>query len=206
MHEVNIRGGKRQEKHLCERCAREQGVNVAHATPTAATILQTFLAVKSSIDSPQPVPQNPAVPTTTGTCQACGQTFTNFRSTGVLGCPQCYAAFESQLSPLLGRAHEGGTHHVGKCPVGQTILGKPPAPPIPPPAPPRTTPPPAGPAVHQRIAALRKSLEQAIAGEQYERAAQLRDELHRIQSAYGLGASSSAGPASPPSPIPEDQE
>jgi protein-arginine kinase activator protein McsA len=42
--------------------------------------------------------------------------FAQFRNNGLLGCGACYAAFEGLLSPMLARAHEGGTHHVGRKP------------------------------------------------------------------------------------------
>ncbi len=88
-------------------------------------------------------------------CPTCGLTFNEFRQQGVLGCPECYATFEALLGSMIERAHEGATHHVGKSP--------------------RRT---GGPTVKRdRISALRKQLSDAIAAEQYERAAALRDEL-----------------------------
>ena len=49
-------------------------------------------------------------------CGACGTTFAKFRQTGLLGCAQCYFAFEDRLAPLIERAHEGASQHVGKTP------------------------------------------------------------------------------------------
>jgi len=50
-------------------------------------------------------------------CPNCGMTFNVFKHKGLLGCETCYHAFERVLTPLLSRAHEGGTHHTGKCPT-----------------------------------------------------------------------------------------
>lgn len=183
VHEVSIKGGKRDEKHLCEKCAREQGVNVVQPAPGVSTLMQTFIAVKG-VSGGGAAGAAPgaggegagAAPASvnSGACAACGQTFAQFRTAGVLGCPQCYSTFESQLTPLLSRAHEGGTHHVGKTPKSAMMLaGAPGAGPDRPAEPSAEN--------QKRLAALRKALEEAIAGEQYEKAAKLRDELQRLQ-------------------------
>lgn len=88
-------------------------------------------------------------------CPTCGITFGQFRQSGTLGCPDCYEAFEKQLAPLIERAQNGATHHRGKTPrrAGTSID--------------RT----------HLIRQLTKELDQAVAAEQYERAAKLRDRL-----------------------------
>lgn len=92
------------------------------------------------------------------TCSTCGTTFARFRQTGTLGCPDCYQAFEEQLAPLIERAQNGAMHHRGKAPHR------------------------AGASVDRQlqIQQLVKDLDRAVAAEQYERAAQLRDRLHSL--------------------------
>ncbi len=91
-------------------------------------------------------------------CPTCGITFGQFRQSGTLGCPDCYEAFEKQLAPLIERAQNGATHHRGKTPrrAGTSID--------------RT----------HLIRQLTKELDQAVAAEQYERAAKLRDRLRNM--------------------------
>ncbi len=91
-------------------------------------------------------------------CGTCGMTFARFRQSGTLGCPKCYEAFEAQLIPLIERAQSGATHHRGKTPRR------------------------AGASVDRQLFAqqLVKELGQAVASEQYERAAQLRDRLRGL--------------------------
>ena len=122
-------------------------------------------------------PEGAAASSSAGACDSCGQTFSQFRQSGLMGCPRCYAAFEGQLGPLLSRAHEGGTHHVGKSPRS-AAGGK---------TPPATSGAPesaqsAAPGTRARAAALRKQLSEAVAAEQYERAAGARDECARWSS------------------------
>ncbi|HEX8203401.1 MAG TPA: UvrB/UvrC motif-containing protein, partial [Isosphaeraceae bacterium] len=81
-----------------------------------------------------------------------GLKFMQFRSAGRLGCPNDYEVFASGLSPLLLRAH-GATRHVGKAP--------------------RRRP---GPTSRLR---LRAQLRDAVAREDYETAARLRDQLRQ---------------------------
>ena len=71
----------------------------------------------------------------------------------MLGCPDCYETFERQLTPMIERAQNGGTSHAGKCPrrVGVSLDRQ------------------------LQIQRLIKEMEDAVAAEQYERAAELRD-------------------------------
>lgn len=83
-------------------------------------------------------------------CPSCGLKFMEFRLGGRLGCPHDYDAFDRGLRPLLRRAH-GASRHVGKAPRRR----------------------------HDGAArlALRAKLRAAIAREDYEEAARLRDRL-----------------------------
>jgi len=88
-------------------------------------------------------------------CPVCKTSFSEFRTSGRLGCANDYRAFEAELKPLLENIH-GSTRHVGRTPQHQG----------------------AGP--NQQVLALRKELQKAVGDENYERAAQLRDEIERL--------------------------
>ena len=88
-------------------------------------------------------------------CPVCKTTFAEFRTSGRLGCANDYRAFENELRPLLENIH-GSARHVGRAPQHQG----------------------AGP--NQKILSLRKELQKAVTEENYERAAQLRDEIDRL--------------------------
>ncbi|MBI1370403.1 MAG: hypothetical protein GC162_17340 [Planctomycetes bacterium] len=97
---------------------------------------------------------------TTLRCDRCGLTYEEFRKTGLLGCADCYTAFGSALMPLLERAHEGAGRHLGKVPAhaGASEVRQ------------------------QRLRQLREELDRAVAAEQYERAATLRDKLSQVEA------------------------
>ena len=94
-------------------------------------------------------------------CATCGLAYAEFRSRGRLGCPQCYEVFREALEPLLEKIH-GKSGHVGKAPGG-------------PPTADRTR--------DKHLVALRRQLQGAVKGENYELAAKLRDELKHAEEA-----------------------
>jgi protein arginine kinase activator len=114
----------------------------------------------------------PAAKATSKACPGCDLTFAQFRQTGKVGCFECYDAF-AELGPLIERAQAGGTHHSGKTPrrAGATIDRQ------------------------LMIQKLVRELDHAVAAEQYERAAQLRDHLNTLDvGTRATGSSSRRAP------------
>ncbi len=203
------KGGKIVEKHLCEQCAREAGVAVQTHLPLTQLLSQFLTTQAKAAAGAAPAPGTTTVQP--GVCRTCGVSYAQFRHSGLLGCPDCYRSFETQLSPLLERAHEGGTHHVGKVPrylqapggatppIAEPAVSHPA--PTQSPATPLTYVPPNNPVpaakpipvakptsaqakpvdLRLRLQALRKQLNDAVAAEQYEKAAKIRDELSRLE-------------------------
>ena len=48
-------------------------------------------------------------------CLACGRSLTEFYNTGMLGCPNCYKAFEQAINGTLKKI-QGASFHTGKKP------------------------------------------------------------------------------------------
>ncbi len=96
--------GEKRERHLCERCAGEEGFTV-QKHESINSILDGFIKQASGTKEK-----------TDMVCPDCGMTFREFRSQGLLGCPRDYDVFERPLRALIERAHDGATHHVGKVP------------------------------------------------------------------------------------------
>ena len=92
-------------------------------------------------------------------CSFCGLTFKDFRETGRLGCPHCYATYAPHLEKLLRRVH-GGTRHVG-------MIYLPPDP--------------SASDMERRLDGLRRRLNRAVESEDFERAAELRDEIRSLE-------------------------
>lgn len=201
VHEVRIEAGKRREKHLCEQCAKADGVSTPQVPAPLTTLLSNFMLQQGDAVSPasqQPPTQSAAMTTP---CVECGTTYAQFRQNGLLGCATCYTQFENQLVPLLARAHEGGTSHKGKAPrrltgapVAPTAVGKPKPVRV---AAPAIDPQTVAKLLVERIAMLKKRLAEAIAEEEYETAAKLRDELARLEGMPQTGTLPSPAPPPP---------
>lgn len=161
VHEVTVRNGVKVERHLCEACAAQQGINAQPAIAPAELI-------KMILD---PAGARRSQAKAAASCSRCGMTFAEFKQGGLLGCPACYKALEGQLGPLIERAHEGATQHVGKSPKRGATPAEHHAP--------------SGDAgeLVQRVSQLRRMLEDAVRAEHYERAARLRDELRKLTGA-----------------------
>ena len=92
------------------------------------------------------------------TCDFCGLSFSRFRKVGRLGCSHCYETFYEQLEPILSDIHKK-TEHVGKSPSAAAIIDT-------------TT---------KQLSDLNRELRRAVEDEEYERAAELRDEIRQLE-------------------------
>ncbi|MGV3532614.1 MAG: UvrB/UvrC motif-containing protein [Chthoniobacteraceae bacterium] len=91
-------------------------------------------------------------------CPVCGFSQADFKKTGRLGCASCYETFAEGLQALLKGMHKG-TSHQGKVPsrLLQTIERE------------------------QQIKDLHRDLRKAVAEENYESAAQIRDQIKSLE-------------------------
>lgn len=153
VHLTQIVNNEMSTFHLCEKCAAEKGLET---TPEPANFpLTGFLAQMGEVEEAGPnQTQDPG-------CGFCGLTFQDFRETGRLGCPHCYTSFEGPLRSLLRRIH-GGTQHMGKVYL---------------------PPDPSASEMEKRLEALRRKLQRAVEAEDFERAANIRDEIRTMEPA-----------------------
>ena len=91
-------------------------------------------------------------------CPNCGFTRADFKKAGRLGCAHCYTTFAGVLDGLLKSMHKG-TRHAGKVPLALRD----------------------GREQSEKMKTLQKRLDQAIATEDFELAANLRDELKQLK-------------------------
>jgi protein arginine kinase activator len=91
-------------------------------------------------------------------CPVCGFSQADFKKTGRLGCAACYQTFGEALQSLLKGMHKG-TAHVGKVPFRmQRSLER-----------------------EQALKDLHSHLRKAVAEEDYESAAQIRDQIRGFE-------------------------
>ena len=91
-------------------------------------------------------------------CPACGFSQADFKKTGRLGCPVCYDTFSEGLSGLLKAMHKRTTH-AGKIPARLMRSLE----------------------LDARMKQLQRDLAKAVTEENYETAAELRDQIKELE-------------------------
>jgi len=140
IHLTEIVQNEKHERHLCEECAREEGIAIK-ANINLQDILSGMVQAHETAGKEANL-----------TCPDCGITYAEFRNQGRLGCPHDYEVFAEPLAEVLERVH-GAAEHRGKWPsqVGADLANQ------------------------RQMMQLRRQLQEAVEGEQYEEAARLRD-------------------------------
>lgn len=157
VHISKVINGVKSEKHLCHECAQAQGQLSFMSEPTF-----TFHNLLAGLFEPgKQVKGAPAK--TQSRCPNCGLTFSDFRRLGHLGCDSCYDTFHAELQHLIRRIH-GSTSHTGKVPKGRrdSVAYK-----------------------ERELERMREALHEAVVSEEYEKAAELRDAIRRLEQELG---------------------
>ncbi len=89
-------------------------------------------------------------------CPECGRSLVDFKQCGRFGCAACYSACAEQLGVIMKRIH-GAPRHSFPSPDACD-------------------------SEQERLAALKECLREAVAGEAYEEAARLRDQIDGLSS------------------------
>jgi protein arginine kinase activator len=156
---------------LCQYCSKREAkihyteikdgkkteMHICEQCAQAKNVVLAFPSMLQHIVKGAPVAgaETEAVP---ATCPGCGLAYAEFKAKGRLGCPRCYGAFAPVLVPLLEKVH-GKARHVGRTP--ERVRG-----------------------VQQsrrEIERIEAELQEAVSGEQYEKAAALRDRLRKLK-------------------------
>lgn len=166
IHLTQIVDNEMRTLHLCESCAEEKGVegsSVPENFPLADFLAQLGPEFEEEGSTPSGSEPSEQHGSTGGSdraeCPYCHLTLREFRKTGRMGCPECWAAFEGHMRGLLRRVH-GGHQHVGKVYL---------------------SPDPSSSELKRRLSTLRRKLQRAIELEDFERAAELRDEIQELE-------------------------
>ena len=161
------------EIHLCLAHSVEAGLLTPTSKPAPVPTTADKAAAQSKPDAPQTsmivpakrkpagivVAPKPAPVADLPPCPSCGMTWTEFKRNGVMGCTHDYEQFLGTLMPLLKRAQEGATEHVGKVPQHRRVADV---------------------EKGRTRARLQRELEKAVVLEHYETAARLRDQLKQL--------------------------
>ena len=152
-------GGGVSNRHLCAECMKKMESSLTQGN------IHSFLSSIMSMLSPTQKESDQL------TCAHCGLSYSDFERTGKLGCAGCYQSFQEKLKPMLQRIH-GSSKHVGRTPAHMAE----PAPeaPVQEPVPTQAE------LRQQRMEELKQKMDEAVAVENFEAAAQYRDEMRAL--------------------------
>ena len=179
---VHVKGfamGMKAELNLCQECSTNMAGMVNMNMPISLENLENmfgnmdssisleniFKGIMESVQSmgqgqvPVGQPTNiKLVRKASGPCDTCGLSYEQFKATGKLGCAGCYSSFPKEIIALFKNV-QGSSRHEGKLPkrFGTQVR-------------------------HQReVNKLRTALNLAVAAENYEDAARLRDQIRSME-------------------------
>ncbi len=162
VHLTEIVDEQMSEMHLCEECARQKSSQMEQQFG-----LGDLLAGLS--DTSKTAPAAKEGEKNVLKCDRCGLPYEDFRKFGRLGCGECYTSFREHLTGLLRKIH-GSNKYLGKTPAkyqegqsgasseGTTMVVLP----------------------SETLADLKGQLQSAIAAEDFEKAAQIRDKIRNL--------------------------
>lgn len=154
-HFVTIKNGERSERDLCPACMAKYKKQLPGLDiKNLAGILNNLIEGKPGSRKEKLDPETAAI-----TCEQCGMTYGEFKQCGMLGCAECYRSFREPMTALLQRIH-GNTQHAGRIPGGVH----------------------SGASIRMNIDRLRQQLQKAVAAEEYEQAAKLRDAIRALSA------------------------
>ena len=151
IHLTDVKQGEIKKWDLCEECAKAKGID-----DQSFALADLLMGLGASQELAPAAGADAASGETA--CPACGFTQADFKKSGRLGCPECYVTFGSGLAGLLKNMHRG-TRHAGKMPQAQRQ----------------------GRVMEERLKVLQRKLDDAVAVENYEEAAHVRDEIKSLK-------------------------
>jgi len=156
VHVKRREGDEESSLHLCRACAQKLGWHdpLEDAKFPLAHFISSMMQDMTSGTLRESSPDSGV------RCAECGLSFQDFSRTGRLGCGRCYESFRTSMEELLRRIH-GNIRHRGRRPESA----------------PKARPAPESATLRQ----LKADLDRAVAGEDFERAARLRDQIREFK-------------------------
>ena len=156
VHLTRIINGKKEEIHLCENCARNNNhSDIDDHNLSFQSLLSGILNHDFSNEEFSVYDNNDSHKLV---CPNCGLSYNEFTEKGFFGCEKCFSVFEHKLDALFKKVH-GNIRHNGKLSISfQQNLE-----------------------VKSEITDLKKAMQAAVEKENFEKAAEIRDQIHAIK-------------------------
>ena len=148
-HSTLIVNGVSQTTNLCRDCAIKEGVFAEEPTSLFDEMFQSF-AEFLPFEKVEDI-----------VCPVCKESLREFKSTGMLGCPNCYEAFREEISKVIKRIAPFDRHKQQDVKIKTTK---------------RQT-------KEEKISNLRQEMANAVKDERYEDAAKIKKQILKLESA-----------------------
>lgn len=157
VHLTKIVNNEKNEVYLCDECAKETG-QLSFAGKNPFTFHNLLKGILNPDLSSYEQYQQEL------NCDFCGRSYRDFTRKGFFGCPQCYHTFSDKLDPIIKRVH-GNIRHNGKIPKrkGGSLR------------------------IKREIEELRQDMQKAVNNEDFEKAAEIRDNIKKLESVIENG-------------------
>lgn len=151
VHWSEIKNNIKKETFLCEDCAKEEK-GLTMDLNLPFSIQDIFSSIME-LDINNVFKKDEEV-----VCPKCFSTYNRFKNTGKLGCSECYKTFKESLHPIVKRI-QASTVHAGKVPkkAAKSLMAR------------------------REIESLKDELNKAIAVEEFEKAAEIRDKIKLLE-------------------------
>lgn len=165
LHFTKINNGEKSIFHLCEECAHEKGEAFMLSTGAGFSINNLLAGLLNMQNNLKPAQTTPIYQNEPLQCQECSMTYQQFVQIGRFGCANCYKTFNEQIKPILKRLHSGNWTHNGKIPsrIGGGIH------------------------LRKNIENLKQTIKELISREEFEKAAEIRDEIRSLEKQLDRG-------------------
>ncbi len=152
LHIEKTENQQKNEFYLCEVCAAKKNLYPGYKAFNFNQLLSGMLELN------QDAPGGAFEQETPLRCPNCGMSYDQFKELGRFGCHQCYGTFKERIQPLLRKIH-GNLVHNGKIPKrrGGEL------------------------SIQRKIKDLKTRMQQAVEKEDFEEAANIRDEIKALE-------------------------
>lgn len=157
---TQVQNGTKLERHYCDVCASQFHpfhFDVQDEPISLQQLVSNWFGVPTKAQPQTEQKKQPA------TCPTCNFTYRQFLKIGKFGCPDCYETFRQQLPSVLGRL-QADVKHVGTQQQPNEAVQ-----------------------LQQEIEQIKQKMQQAVAEENFEEAAKLRDKARALQSKLQAG-------------------
>lgn len=150
---IRINNDEVEEVHLCQVCAEEKFKKEFTGYQNIIPQLENALKNIFKFTANSSKDEKDDI-----RCEYCGRSFRELKNTGVLGCPKCYDSFGNEIKSYL-KALNINLKYRGKIPKNSESYIY----------------------YNRKLEDLREKLDLAISLEEYEKAAEIRDEIKTLK-------------------------